>query len=186
MSRGHSKPPPSLDAFQASWDLGGYRGHVPARVTGRIPPGTGDHSGPHQARSQRPGVARRPRLVSQTPARPAFRYLPPSFHPFLPAESSRPAPGSALMLAAGERESRRAGGLPGSRASRAQGSAPSLRPGGLRAFNPADSTGAPWTPPRTPRLSPPHTRTLSKAPSQVDTPGALSQGAANWREGDSA
>lgn len=58
-------------------------------------PGEGRLSGRRQARSQRPGVARRPRLVSQTPARPAFRYLPPSFHPFLPAESSRPAPGSA-------------------------------------------------------------------------------------------
>lgn len=58
-------------------------------------PGDGRLSGRRQARSQRPGVARRPRLVSQTPARPAFRYLPPSFHQFLPAESSRPAPGSA-------------------------------------------------------------------------------------------
>lgn len=57
--------------------------------------GDGRLSGRRQARSQRPGVARSPRLVSQTPARPAFRYVPPSFHPFLPAESSRPAPGSA-------------------------------------------------------------------------------------------
>lgn len=92
MSPGHSKPPPSLGAFQGPWDLGGYRGHVPAPVKGWIPSGDGRLSGRRQAHSQRPGVARHPRLVSQTPARPVFRYLPPSFHPFLPAESSRPAP----------------------------------------------------------------------------------------------
>lgn len=55
-------------------------------------PGDGRLSRRRQARSQRPGVARRPRLVSQTLARPVFRYLPLSFHPFLPTESSRPPP----------------------------------------------------------------------------------------------
>lgn len=38
MSRGHSKPPPSLGAFQGPWDLGGHGGHVPAPVTGWISP----------------------------------------------------------------------------------------------------------------------------------------------------
>lgn len=45
MSRGHSKPPPSRGASWGSWDSGGHRGYVPARVTGRIPPRAGGSTG---------------------------------------------------------------------------------------------------------------------------------------------
>lgn len=58
-------------------------------------PEGGRFNGWRQDCSQRPGVARCLRLVSQTPACLAFRYLPPSFHRVLPAERSRPARGSA-------------------------------------------------------------------------------------------
>lgn len=111
-------------------------------------PGDGRLSRRRQARSQRPGVARRPRLVSQTPARPVFRYLPLSFHPFLPTESSRPPPPLPPPAPHQTRPrcwrlgSRRAGGLedcPAPSFPRA-GFRAFPAPRGLRAFSPSRSS----------------------------------------------
>lgn len=130
MSRGHSKPPPSLGAFQGPWDLGGYRGHVPDPVTGWIPPETGGSAGGARltarglgspaTRGWFPRPQRAPRSVTclQVSTR------------FCQRRAAAPPPARPRCWRLGERESRRAGGLPGSGASRAQGSAPSLRPGG--------------------------------------------------------
>lgn len=158
MSRGHSKPPPSPGASRGSWDSGG---HIPALVTGRIPPG---EPPPPE------GSAGGARIVSSDLGSPAARGC---FH--RPQSASRSV--TCLQVSTGfcqrrgaappwaqprrwqlrDRESRRAGGVPGSRASRARGSAPSLRPRGLRAFSLASSTLSPPSPtaPRTARLSPP-------------------------------
>lgn len=186
MSGGHSEPPPSLGAFQDPWDLGGYRGHVPARVTGRVPPGTGGSAGGAKlaarglgssaARGWFPRPQRAPRSVTCLQVSTRFCQRGAAAPP--------PARPRCWRLGSG-----RAGGLedcpapelPARRVRRGL-----CAPGGLRAFSLASSTGVPWTAPRTARLSLRHTRTPSKAPSRVDAPGALSPDAADQREGGSA
>lgn len=131
MSRGHSKPPPSPGASRGSWDSGGHRGHIPARVIGRIPPGAGGSavgariavSGLGSPAVQ--GWFPRPQCASHSVT--CFQ-ISTGFYQRRGAAPPR-APPRRWQLR--DRESRRAGGLPGSRASRAPGSAPSLRaPGG--------------------------------------------------------
>lgn len=181
MSRGHSKPPPSPGASRGSWDSGGHRGHIPTRVTGRIPPGAGGSAvgariavsglGSPNARGWFP----RPHCASHSVT---CLQLSTGFCQRRGAAPPRARPRRWQLR---DRESRRAGGLPGSRASRAPGSAPSLRPRELRAFRSTSSRTCPRPDGSTDSQAEPTTlraptRTPSSFSSPVDAPGVLSRG----------
>lgn len=124
MSRGHSKPPPSRGASYGSWDSEGHRGHVPARVTGRISPGAGGSTG--GARIVVSGLgspARCLRLFSQTPAPQRVSRSVTCLQVstgFCQLRGAAPPGDRPRRWQLPDRESGRAGGMPGSRASRAR------------------------------------------------------------------